>query len=91
MHSDRKSDRRSIWYPGWIALGENALRECVIEDASDSGAKLTLQGVDAVPNCFKLLLSPTAKTYRNCIVKWRKENSVGVQYERTSAGSVEHV
>jgi hypothetical protein len=80
MHNDRRNDRKSVWYPGWIAVPDEPLRPCLIEDASDGGAKLIIPDVEQVPRHIKLLLSPTARTHRQCEVVWRKIGAIGVRY-----------
>ena len=87
MHNDRRNDRKSIWYPGWIAVPDAPLRKCFIEDASDGGAKLVVEDETDVPRHFKLLLSPTARTHRECEIRWRKTGSVGVRYLNASANA----
>ena len=89
MFSDRKHDRQSLSYPGWIAVqGSTTLSPCTIEDASAGGAKLLVKDPGGLPDQFKLFLSPTAKTARDCFVRWRKEDSVGVQFANSKAATV---
>lgn len=91
MFSDRKHDRQSMSYPGWIATCGPALTPCTIEDASSGGAKLLVRDSASLPDQFKLFLSPTAKTARDCIVRWRKDGSVGIQFATAKVGTAEKV
>ena len=84
MHNDRRNGRKSVWYPGWIAVPDEPLRQCFIEDASDGGAKLIVQDAEDIPRHFKLLLSPTAGTHRECEVRWSKIGAIGVRYLNTA-------
>jgi hypothetical protein len=56
---------------------------------SVGGAKLIVRDPQALPDRFKLFFSPTAKTFRNCIVRWRKSDSIGVQFAKVMAGVAE--
>jgi len=75
----REHEGRSMVVRGWITgLGER-LAPCFIEDISSDGARLIIdQGQP--PDEFKLYFSPRAFTFRNCLVLWRKKQSVGVQF-----------
>jgi len=88
MHSDRQGDRKFISYPGWIAIPDEPLRQCFIEDASDGGAKLIVQDEQNIPRHFKLFLSPTARTHRQCEIRWRQSGSIGVRYLGTKVVAV---
>jgi len=91
MFSDRKHDRQALSYPGWSAIQGAALSPCTIEDASAGGARLMVKDPAGLPDQFKLFLSPTAKTARDCFVRWRKKDSVGVQFATPKAGAVERL
>lgn len=84
MHSDRKHERKPLSYPGWISADGRPLRPCVIEDASEGGAMLVIDDVNTVPNHFRLLLSPTAQTHRECLVRWRRPGPghIGLQFAK---------
>jgi len=72
---------------GWITgLGEK-LAPCFIEDISSDGAKLIIRSGQP-PDEFKLYFSPRANTFRNCLVLWRKRESVGVQFNNAASGAV---
>jgi PilZ domain len=53
---------------------------------SIGGAKLIVKDPQALPDCFKLFFSPTANTFRDCIVRWRKSDSIGVQFVNVVVG-----
>jgi hypothetical protein len=55
-------------------------RSCSIEDVSDTGAKLTIEGtLDSLQmNEFFLLLSSTGLAYRRCQLVWVNGEQIGV-------------
>jgi hypothetical protein len=57
-------------------------RKCSIEDVSDTGAKLTVEGrLDGVKlNEFFLLLSSTGLAYRRCQLVWVNGEQIGVVF-----------
>jgi hypothetical protein len=59
-------------------------RECIMEDISETGAKLTVEG--AVEGLqlkeFFLLLSSTGLAYRRCELTWVNGDQIGVSFIR---------
>ncbi len=57
-------------------------RPCVMEDVSDTGAKLTIEGpVEKLAlREFFLMLSPTGVAYRRCKLVWVKGGKIGVSF-----------
>lgn len=51
---------------------------CTISDVSATGARLTTDHMDMLPNKFDLALN--ADIMRKCEVVWRKKNQVGVKF-----------
>jgi len=80
MHSDRKNARKALGYSAWIVIPGAPIQPCHIEDASDGGAKLIVADEENIPQLFKLMLSPTAQTYRECEVRWRRIGQIGIRY-----------
>src|SRR5205809_1639088 len=82
MQAHRVNDGKElITTPGWITgLGLELVR-CWVKDISKQGATLVFQHGQP-PEEFRLYFSPYATTYRTCEVRWRKEDSVGVQFVR---------
>jgi hypothetical protein len=88
MRTDRKYERKTVVVRGWITgLGET-LSPCLIDDMSTGGAKLILSKSQP-PDKFRLYFSPHAGTFRNCTVRWRKSDSIGVQFAGTASGVVD--
>jgi hypothetical protein len=57
-------------------------RSCTMEDASDEGAKLTVEGSIESLNLreFFLLLSSTGLAYRRCELAWVNGEKIGVLF-----------
>lgn len=74
---------RRIHYPAWIDIGgRSALRDCLVYDISESGAKLTVAGEEQVPDNFTLLLSCDGGIRRICQVAWRSGFNIGIKFLR---------
>jgi len=58
---------------------------------SIGGAKLIVKDPQALPDRFNLFFAPTAKTSRDCIVRWRKSNRIGVQFAKALVGVAKRV
>ena len=80
MYSDRKHKRKAVSYPVWLFVDGAEPRPCKIEDASVGGAQLVIQNFESVPDRFRIGFSPSTNTYRNCIVRWRRDGRIGVQF-----------
>ena len=78
----KRDARKSVQQSGWITLdGGFAARQCVVQDMSASGAKITIDDTN-LPARLKLAFSRDARTGRNCEVVWRRGKSVGVKFVR---------
>jgi hypothetical protein len=57
-------------------------RDCVMEDVSETGAKLTVEGSVEGLNLkeFFLLLSSTGLAYRRCELSWVQGEQIGVSF-----------
>src|ERR1700749_1732473 len=57
-------------------------RDCTMEDISETGAKLTVEGsVEGLHlKEFFLLLSSTGLSYRRCVRAWSKGNQIGLNF-----------
>jgi hypothetical protein len=80
MQDGRKQERRSVVVRGWVTGSSHALMPCTVEDMSVGGAKLVFEKGQPLDE-FKLFFSPHAENFRSCIVRWRKDNAVGVKFE----------
>jgi hypothetical protein len=79
----KREARKSIHQPGWVTLdGGFAARQCVVQDLSSSGAKITLDDAIALTGKLRLAFSRDARTGRSCEVVWRRGKSLGVKFVR---------
>jgi PilZ domain len=79
----KREARRSVHQPGWVTLdGGFAARQCVVQDLSSSGAKITLDDAIALTGKLRLAFSRDARTGRSCEVVWRRGKSLGVKFVR---------
>ena len=77
----RKGLRRTVTYPAWIRLSEDAPPlKCSLCDASDKGAQLAVSAPDKLPETFTLALSADGAAIRHCRVVWRTDKAVGVEF-----------
>ena len=83
LGSKKREARKSMHQPGWITLeGGFAARTCVVQDLSTSGAKLTVDDQNTLPDNLRLAFSRDARTGRNCEVVWRRGRTVGIKFVR---------
>jgi len=81
--SKKREVRKSLRQPGWITLeGGFAARQCVVQDISTTGAKITIDDPNVLPARLRLAFARDARTGRNCKVVWRRGKSVGVKFVR---------
>jgi hypothetical protein len=88
---ERRKDERVIFEHGFSAqmMGIDGTwrRNCVVEDVSELGAKLTVQGsVEGLAlKEFFLVLSSTGLAYRRCELCWVNGEQIGVQFLKPEA------
>src|SRR5215218_1805627 len=85
----RKGDRVTFerGYPAhMMGIDGTWRRECVMEDVSETGAKLTVEGsVEGLHlKEFFLLLSSTGLAYRRCELAWVNGDQIGVNFLKQS-------
>jgi hypothetical protein len=81
--SKKREARKSLHQPGWITLeGGFAARQCVVQNLSANGAKVTIDDPNTLPAKLRLAFSRDARTGRPCEVVWRRGKSVGIKFVR---------
>ncbi len=82
----RKDKRRFILHGARIVLADGSVLEgCRIIDISSTGARLEVKHLDAVvPDQFTLLLSYDGHLRRQCLVVWRSETTIGIEFVRSA-------
>ena len=84
--SERRKGDRVVFERGipahMMAIDGTWRRECVMEDVSETGAKLTVEGsVEGLHlQEFFLLLSSTGLAYRRCELAWVNVDQIGVNF-----------
>jgi hypothetical protein len=83
LATKKREIRKSVRQSGWLTLeGGFAARQCVVQDMSATGAKITIDDPNMLPAKLRLALSRDARTGRPCEVVWRRGKSVGVKFVR---------
>jgi hypothetical protein len=81
--SKKREARKSVQQSGWITLdGGFAARQCVVQDLSSSGAKITVDDASVMTGRLRLAFTRDARTGRSCEVVWRRGKSLGVKFVR---------
>ncbi len=86
MMAERRSGERVSFERGFSAhmMGIDGTwrRNCIMEDVSETGAKLTVEGSVEGLNLkeFFLLLSSTGLAYRRCELSWVNGDQIGVTF-----------
>ena len=89
MVAERRKGERVAFERGFAAhmMGIDGTwrRECMMEDISETGAKLTVDGsVEGLHlKEFFLLLSSTGLAYRRCELAWVNGDQIGVNFLQT--------
>jgi PilZ domain-containing protein len=79
----KREARKSVQQPGWVTLeGGFAARQCVVQDLSSSGAKITVDDATVMTGRLRLAFTRDARTGRSCEVVWRRGKSLGVKFVR---------
>ena len=83
LGAKKREPRKSLRQPGWIMLeGGFAVRACVVEDLSASGAKLSVEDNNTLPAKLRLAFTRDPRGGRPCEVVWRSGRTVGVKFVR---------
>jgi len=86
--SERRRGERVIFERGFpahmMAIDGTWRRSCTMEDVSETGAKLTVEGSVQGLHLkeFFLLLSSTGLAYRRCELAWVNGDQIGVSFIR---------
>ena len=83
---EQRSEHRVVFERGhpayMMAIDGTWRRDCMMEDVSDGGAKLTVEGPLEGLHLkeFFLLLSSTGLAYRRCELAWVNGDQIGVVF-----------
>jgi len=79
----KRESRKLLGQSAWITLdGGFAVRRCVVQDISSSGARISVDNAAALPASLRLAFARDARTGHKCQVIWRRGGSAGVKFVR---------
>lgn len=77
----RREDREEKGHRAWLDTGDGSrLLTCTLVDISESGAKLSIEEADSLPERFSLRLSRYGHPRFVCRTVWRNANMIGVTF-----------
>jgi len=78
--NDRKHKRKAFVLDAALDLQDgSAPRPCTVLDISHGGACLQIDPLP-LPETFTLMLSANGSVRRSCLLKWRRDDEIGVQF-----------
>jgi hypothetical protein len=81
----RRTWRKPLQSDASIRLdGGFAVRRCRIIDLSQTGARIRVEALEALPDHFNLVYLPNQTKGRPCRIKWRQEADIGVEFTETN-------
>jgi hypothetical protein len=77
----RINPRMTVRRCGWFvqSVGEQ-LRECMVWDESETGARLVVDTPETFPDTFHIYMSLDFASRRRCRVVWRSNKQIGVEF-----------
>jgi hypothetical protein len=79
----KRESRKSLGQPAWITLdGGFAIRQCVVQDISSAGARISVDDAATLPAKLRLAFARDARTGHKCQVVWRRGSSAGLKFVR---------
>ena len=91
MQMDQRNAHRVVFERGFsanmMAIDGTWTRPCTMQDVSDTGAKLLVEGsIKGLPlKEFFLVLSTMGKAYRRCQLAWVNGDELGVTFIKVPA------
>jgi hypothetical protein len=82
MGDEQRRNRRRYVLQGARIGGSDGVpaESCWILDISASGARLQVNSAETTPDQFSLILSHDGRLRRQCLVVWRSNKTIGVQF-----------
>jgi hypothetical protein len=79
----KREARKLLGQSAWITLeGGFAARQCVVQDISSAGAKISVDDAATLPSTLRLAFARDARTGHKCQVVWRRGRSAGLKFVR---------
>jgi hypothetical protein len=79
--NNRVQVRRPLHIQAKVMAGNAPLRDCVVVDMSETGAKLLIAAPQEAPEEFTVVFTPCGAPYRRCRVVWRSDTQMGVVFD----------
>lgn len=84
MEDKREHERRRVLKGGKIVFnGGRSAIDCTIKNLSAGGATLQVESPLGIPDTFELVVHQD-NTIKSCRMAWKKENLIGVAFQKTS-------
>lgn len=81
IREQRRAKRYNVFHGARIAQADGSfLGICRMIDLSRTGARLEMKMAGKLPDHFILVLSHDGRLRRQCLVVWRSETAVGVEF-----------
>jgi hypothetical protein len=79
--NERTEARTAVRRCGWVSRtkGEQ-LRECVVLDESNKGARIAIGATSEIPDEFYIYMSLESSSRRRCRVAWRTDKEIGIEF-----------
>jgi PilZ domain len=84
MQERRKSTRSRVLKGGKLLLGTSSVRDCVLRNVTNSGARIQIANTVELPDTFSLTVDG-GYSVRPCRVVWRSITETGVEFVRQNA------
>jgi hypothetical protein len=82
MSDDHRRDQRRAIFKGAkiVFHGGYSTAECIVKNISTGGARLKFGDITGIPSRFTLKFDDGSLPARECIVRWRANGFLGVQF-----------
>ena len=81
----RRESREEVGHRAWLDTGDGGpLFACTLVDISPSGAKLSLDAAEQIPETFGLQLTRYGHPRFSCRTVWRSSNMLGVTFAKAA-------
>lgn len=81
----RGSKRQTVEYPVWIDIADGRVLKGTLADASETGARIRMDGPLDLPGRVLLRLTEAASPRRVCDVVWQTETELGLRFQTRAA------
>lgn len=89
MQETRISRRRAAFIDARIGFNGKFRLRCLVQNLSETGAKLVLKVGADVPAEFVLSVPTNGEVQRGAYIRWRNHNSIGVEFTSPPMTSAE--